>query len=190
LADAPDGDLVRAAEAADPQAANALFAALYGELHAIAERELRHADPAATLSPTTLLHEAYLKLADRADLRFADRSHFLGYACRVMRRLLIDFTRRHRARKRGGEFVITALPADRAALPDDSSASADRLERIGEAIDTLAELDPRLAQLVDLHVFCGISLVELAALRGVSDRTVQRDWQKARLLLHRVLEAP
>jgi RNA polymerase sigma factor (TIGR02999 family) len=189
LTDAPDGDPLRAPEPADSEA-NALFAVLYGELHAIAERELRRADPGATLSPTTLLHEAYLKLADRADLRFADRSHFLGYACRVMRRLLIDFARRHRAQKRGGEFVITALPEDRVGLPDDSSPSADRLEQIGAAIDTLAGVDRRLAQLVDLHVFCGMSLVELAALRGVSDRTVQRDWQKARLLLHRVLESP
>jgi RNA polymerase sigma factor (TIGR02999 family) len=187
VADAPDGH-PEASEPADLGEANALFAVLYAELHAIAERELRRADPGATLSPTTLLHEAYLKLAERADLRFADRSHFLGYACRVMRRLLIDFARRHRARKRGGEFVITALPAERAGLPDDHSASADRLKQIGEAIDTLAGVDPWLAQLVDLHVFCGMSLVELAALRGVSDRTVQRDWQKARLLLHRVLE--
>jgi len=189
LADAPDGDLSRGSEPGDSEA-NALFALLYGELHAIAERELRRADPGATLSPTTLLHEAYLKLADRSDLRFADRSHFLGYACRVMRRLLIDFARRHRAQKRGGEFVITALAADRAGPAADSSASADRLEQIGAAIDTLAEVDAWLAQLVDLHVFCGMSLVELATLRGVSDRTVQRDWQKARLLLHRALEAP
>jgi len=166
-----------------------VVARAYQDLRAIAHRRLALLGH-DTLSTTALVNEAYLKLADRADLRFADRAQFLGYACRVMRRLLIDFARRHRARKRGGEFVITALPADRVALPDDSSASADRLERIGEAIDTLAELDPRLAQLVDLHVFCGISLVELAALRGVSDRTVQRDWQKARLLLHRVLEAP
>ncbi len=167
-----------------------LFALLYGELHAIAERELRRIDPGATVSPTTLLHEAYLKLASRTDLRFNDRSHFLGYACRVMRRLMIDFARRHRAAKRGGEFVITNFPTNEAVAPGDDPAPPERLEEIGAAVDALAEVDPELAQLVDLHVFCGISLVELAALRGVSKRTLQRDWQKARLLLHRALEGP
>jgi RNA polymerase sigma factor (TIGR02999 family) len=169
-----------------PETSDELFALLYAELHAIAERELRRADPGATLSPTTLLHEAYLKLANRPELQFTDRAQFLGYSCRVMRRLMIDFARRHRAQKRGGEFVITAFPTDGAA--SDEATSHDRLERLGEAIDALAAVDGRLAQLVDLHVFCGLSLVELAALRGVSDRTVQRDWKKARLLLHQALE--
>lgn len=187
MADEADGDLVPA-EAGDREAADALFATLYHELHVIAERELRRGDPAATLSPTTLLHEAYLRLADRADLRFADRSHFLSYACRVMRRLLIDFARRQRAQKRGGEFVMTALPTEGAAAPDDEPTVPERLQQIGDAVDALAEVDPRLSQLVDLHIFCGVSLAEVAALRGVSDRTVQRDWQKARLLLHRALE--
>ncbi|HEX5387615.1 MAG TPA: ECF-type sigma factor [Gemmatimonadales bacterium] len=185
--DAPIGELVRTADSGNPEAVRTLFAELYRELHAIAARELRRANPAATLSTTTLLHEAFLRLSARDDLRFTSQAHFLAYACTSMRRLLIDFARCRRAQKRGGEFVITTLPPDAGAAADADAFAGDRLDQLNEALDSLAEVEPVLAQLVDLHVFCGVSLVEAAALRGVTDRTVQRDWQKARLLLHAVL---
>ena len=102
-----------------------------------------------------------------------------------MRGLIIDYVRGRRAKKRGGEFHITLSGADRAA-PQDAATSVP-LERLGEALDTLAEVDPLLAELVDLHFFSGFPLVEIATLRGVSDRTVQRDWRRARLLLYRTL---
>jgi RNA polymerase sigma factor (TIGR02999 family) len=180
-------DLVRPADAGDPDAAGALFAALYRELHLIAERQLRRGGPDMTLGTTTLLHEAYLKLASRPASQFENRAHFLAYAARAMRRLTINYARQRRAKKRGGEFHITSSGADNAAA---AVAETPSLEELGAALDTLAQAEPDLAHLVDLHFFCGFSLVEVAALRGVSERTVQRDWRKARLLLHRAMQEP
>ena len=177
--------LIRRADQADREAADRLFAILYHELHQIAERNLRRAGSSLTLGTTTLLHEAYLNIAGRESLPSADRARFLGYASRAMRGLVIDYARSRRARKRGAEFQIT--------LADDEPASsqavqkAAELERLGDALDELAELEPVLAELVDLHFFCGFSFGEIAALHQVSERTVQRDWRKARLVLHRTL---
>jgi RNA polymerase sigma factor (TIGR02999 family) len=183
---APISQLIRTAEAGDPEAASELFAALYRELHNIAERQLHQADTGFTLGTTTLLHEAYLNVTAREGVQFATRGQFLAYAARAMRGLTIDYARRRRAKKRGGEFHITSSGADSAA--GDDLATAEPLEQLGTALDTLAGVNPELAQLVDLHFFCGFSFSELAELRGVSERTVQRDWRKARLLLHRTLQ--
>ncbi len=185
--DAPIGQLIRTAETGDAAAADALFAELYRELHAIAERELNRRGSDLTLGTTTLLHEAYLNIAAREGMEFASRAHFLGYAARAMRGLTIDYVRRRRAKKRGGEFHITSPGAAGEREPAGAEAP-ERLEELSAALDALAQVDPGLAQLVDLHFFCGFSLVELAQLRGVSERTVQRDWRKARLLLHRTLQ--
>jgi DNA-directed RNA polymerase specialized sigma24 family protein len=103
-----------------------------------------------------------------------------------MRGLTIDYVRRRRAGKRGGEFHITASGVERAAGPERDAA--ERLDQLGSALDTLADAEPGLAQLVDLHFFCGFSFAELAELRGVSERTILRDWRKARLLLHHTLQ--
>ena len=102
-----------------------------------------------------------------------------------MRGLIIDYSRRRRALKRGGEFQITSSGADDASVG--LQPAREPLEALGEALDRLAAEAPPLAQLVDLHFFCGFSFAEVAALRGVSERTVQRDWRKARLLLHHAL---
>ena len=179
-------DLVRTADGGDGPAADALFTALYAELHSIAERQLRQNAGDITLGTTTLLHEAYLNITRREHLSFASQGHFLAYAARAMRGLTIDYARRHRAKKRGGEFHITASGADRAGA--EPLEPAEPLERLGSALDQLGAADPALAQLVDLHFFCGFTFVEVAGLRGVSERTVQRDWRRARLLLHRVLQ--
>jgi RNA polymerase sigma factor (sigma-70 family) len=104
-----------------------------------------------------------------------------------MRGLTVDYARRRRTKKRGGEFHLTSDPDQ---LPEESAMSPEQLERLAAALDTLSGADPDLAQLVDLHFFCGFSFVELAELRGVSERTVQRGWRKARLLLHRTLQDP
>ena len=160
-----------------------LFAQLYAELRQIARRELRRSAGLA-LSPTTLLHETYLKVQQRQDVAFPDQPRFLAYAARAMRNLVIDYARNRQAQKRGGGFEITALPTE---LPE-QVADAAELERLGAAVDTLAELDPVLAQLVDLKFFCGYSLIEIASMRGVSERTAQREWDKARVLLKRALE--
>jgi RNA polymerase sigma factor (TIGR02999 family) len=161
-----------------------LFALLYRELHALAERHLRHQGAGVTLGTTTLLHELYLNLADRSAARFPDRAHFLGYASRAMRGLIIDYVRRRSASKRGGEFQLLSLDEERAGA---SAPDPRELEALSDAIDELAAMDPPLAELVDLHFFCGLSFVEIAGLRGVSERTVQRDWRAARMVLHRQL---
>ncbi len=159
-----------------------LFAVLYGELRRLAEREMGRS-PGVTVSPTTLVHEAYLNLAARDHLSFGDRGRFLGYAARAIRGLLIDFARRKRALKRGAGFHITELRTQAA----EEIADASELTRLSEALDALAERDARLAELVDLKYFCGFSVAEIAALRGASERTVHRDWEKARLILFQQL---
>jgi RNA polymerase sigma factor (TIGR02999 family) len=185
--DAPIGQLIRNAETGDPAAADQLFAALYRELHQIAEREIHRGGSELTLGTTTLLHEAYLNIARREGVQFASRGEFLAYACRAMRGLMIDYIRRRRAKKRGGEFHITSSTAGEASA---GSEPVEELEELGTALDTLERVRPELAQLVDLHFFCGFTFDELAELRGVSVRTIHRDWRTARLLLHRTLTEP
>ena len=180
--------LVHDAEQGDSAAATELFAALYRELHDLAERQLKRSAPDVTLGTTTLLHEAYLRLSQQDQARFPDRSRFLTYASKAMRRLIVDYHRARRARKRGGEFEIRRIgdtePADR------ETGSPERLEQLSSALEQLAETDTELARLVDLHFFCGFSFVEIASLQGVSDRTVQRDWRKAKMLLRSIIGPP
>lgn len=185
--EAPIGELIRTAREGDGAAAEQLFASLYRELHTIAERQLRRGGSNLTLGTTTLLHEAYLNIAAREGVEFADRGHFLAYAARAMRGLTIDYVRRRQARKRGGEFHITSSSGVEPAIGSDPSS--DSLENLSAALDELAAVNPQLAELVDLHFFCGFSLVELAGMRGVTERTVQRDWRKARLLLHHAMQS-
>ena len=158
-----------------------LFAQLYGELRQLAERQLRRTQ-GISISPTTLLHEAYLGMSGREAV-FPDRQRFMGYAARVMRGLIIDFVRERRALKRGADYQITELPAEVAAAEDID------LPRLSDALDELAARDPRLAEVVDLRYFCGFTFEEIAAQRGASVRTVQRDWEKARLILFDGLNA-
>jgi RNA polymerase sigma factor (TIGR02999 family) len=137
-----------------------------------------------TLGATTLLHEAYLDISVREGASFPDRNRFMGYASRVMRGVIIDYARRRQAQKRGGQFEITAIATD---VPDAAASDADQLTRLSDALDDLEATDARLARTVDLKFFCGFSFAEIAATMGVSERTAQRDWEKARIYLHRVL---
>ena len=175
--------LVASADRGDRAAADALFTALYGELHRMARRELARRGAGVTLGATTLLHDAYLDISGREGTAFPDRNRFMGYAARVMRGLIIDYARRRQAQKRGGQFEITSLSTDVLGVPPD----ATDLSGLGEALDELASVDERLARIVDLKFFCGFAFGEIAAMTGVSERTVQRDWEKARIYLHRVL---
>jgi RNA polymerase sigma factor (TIGR02999 family) len=178
-------ELIRQAEAGGAGASEQLFAALYAELHRLADIQLQRIGPDLSLGTTTLLHEAYLDLAGREGVHFPDRARFLSYAARAMRALIIDYARRARAKKRGGGAFEITLNED--AAPTPASDEAGDLERLSAALDELAALDPSLAQLVDLHFFCGYTFAEIAELRTVSERTVQRDWRKARLFLHHTL---
>jgi RNA polymerase sigma factor (TIGR02999 family) len=176
--DAPN--TLEEADSPADQGANAkLFASLYADLRRLADRELR-SFPSAGVSPTTLVHEAYLNLANRDGVSFADDRKCLGYVARAMRGVLIDFSRRRQAVKRGSEFKIVELDTHIGEeLSDDKS-----LMQLSAALDDLAQHEPSLAELVDLKYFCGFSFAEIAKLRGISERTVQRDWQKVRLLLY------
>jgi RNA polymerase sigma factor (TIGR02999 family) len=175
--------LFESAEQGDAAASEALFAALYTELHRMARRELGRRGGQVTLSATTLLHEAYIKMSDRDDVAFPDRPRFMAYAARVMRGLIIDHVRRRHARKRGGAFEITALQTTVA----DRVTNDKELQRISDALDELGAIDAALAETVDLKFFCGFSFGEIAAMRNVSERTIQRQWEKAKLYLHRAL---
>lgn len=169
-----------------PGGSDALFATLYEELHRLARRHVDAGGDAMSMGTTTLLHEAYLNLQGRETAAFPTRSHFLAYASRAMRGLVIDFARRRRALKRGGEFVL--VPDHGEQLPAEADApDTAALEQLADALAELAVLEPTLAELVDLHIFCGFGLTEIAAIRQVSERTVQRDWRKVRLLLRHLL---
>ena len=161
-----------------------LFAALYAELHRMAESHLRSSGRDLSVSTTTLVHDMWLDLSSRPNLAFPDRGRFMAYAARAMRAVVIDYARRSRAQKRGGgAFDITLQPEAVAA----GDADAGELTRLSDALDHLATIDPSLAELVDLHFFCGYAFREIAELRATSERTVRRDWRKARLLLHQEL---
>ncbi|HKE09391.1 MAG TPA: ECF-type sigma factor [Candidatus Acidoferrum sp.] len=177
--------LIGAAENGDSVAADTLFSTLYSELHQLAKRELARRGGAASLSVTTLLHEAYIDIAKRDGPTFPDRARFMGYAARVMRGLIIDHARSRNAIKRGGEFEITSLKTD----VGEKSVDPKELSMISDALDQLVKVDPELAELVDLKFFCGFSFAEIAALRNLSERTVQRSWEKARIFLHRNIRA-
>jgi RNA polymerase sigma factor (TIGR02999 family) len=177
--------LIAAAEQGNRSAGETLFATLYSELHEMARRELARRGSAGSLGVTTLLHEAYLDISKRDTLAFPSQAQFMGYASRVMRGLIIDHAREQRAQKRGGQFEITTLRTDIAA----SGVDDGELAAIGEALEELAAMDRSLAELVDLKFFCGFTFVEIAAMRQVSERTVQRQWEKARIYLHRRLRS-
>ena len=160
---------------------DALFSTLYAELHRLARRELHRRGPNAGLSATTLLHEAYLSMSGKDDAVFVDHARFMAYAARVMRGLIIDDVRRQRSEKRGGLFEITSLGDDVGVM------TPHALVLISDALDELAGAEPDLAEIVDLKFFCGFSFAEIAAMRGVSERTIQRNWEKGRLYLHHAI---
>lgn len=167
-------------ESGSDLASHELFATVYSELHRIASREARR-NGSAIVSPTTLIHETFLSLSHR---KFVDETHFLAYAARAMRGLVIDQLRSHGRQKRGGEYAISSLPAD-LMIADNPDIS---VEKLVDALEELAAMDARLAQCVDLKFFSGFSLQEIARMWNVSERTVQRDWDKARVLLYRLIK--
>ena len=171
-----------AAERGELPATGELFATLYRELHRLAQHQLYAGGGSLTLGATTLLHEAYLNLSQH-DLAFPDRPRFFAYAARAMRGLIVDYARERRALKRGGAFHLTS-----ASTEAQNVAQVDDLGPLSDALDALAKVDTALAELVELKFFCGFDLAEIATMRGVSERTVQRHWDKARLFLRQSLD--
>jgi RNA polymerase sigma factor (TIGR02999 family) len=159
-----------------------LFRTLYAELHRVAQRELRK-NAAVPLSPTTLLHETFLSISRNDAAAFPDRARFMAYAACAMRGLLIDYLRTRQALKRGGQFEITSLPSE-----FQPGTEAIEAQKLGNALDELSKVHPRLAECVDLKFFCGLSYADIARLWDVSERTVQREWEKARIILFRLMK--
>lgn len=181
--DANISRLIDLADRGDQVSASKLFSLLYAELHRLAKRQLAR-QGIGSLSATTLIHEAYLNMAGPEESPFPDQARFMAYAARVMRGIIIDHIRNHLAIKRGGKFEITALTTNIGQnLPNDRE-----LMRLSDALDELALVDDSLSQVVDLKFFCGFSFGEIAGMTGISERTVQRKWEKARLYLHRTLQ--
>lgn len=172
--------LVEAVERGEHSATDALFSALYAELHRIAKRELARQGVPVSLSASTLLHQAYIEMAAKDGTSFPDRPRFMAYASRVMRGLIIDHARNRGAQKRGGEFHITSAGS---ALEE--TIDERELTQIGEVLDELSQIDPPLAEIVDMKFFCGFTFAEIAAMKDISERTAQRQWERARIYLHR-----
>jgi RNA polymerase sigma factor (TIGR02999 family) len=169
----------------DNASTDILFITLHYELHRMAKRELARQWFPGSLSVPTLLHEAYLDISAREGSSFPDRRRFMGYAARVMRGLVIDHARSRSAIKRGGEFILTPLEKDAGLL----LTHAKELSAISDSLDQLAKAEPGLAEVVDLKFFCGFSFAEIGALQNLSERTVQRKWEKARMFLRCNLQA-
>lgn len=171
--------LLAAARAGDQQAAQVIWPLLYDELRAIAQRQLRREQPDPLLQPTAIVHEAYLKFAD--DVAAAEsRAHFLALAARAMRQVLIDEARRRTAQKRGGAQLAVTL----SSAADPLTCDAEVLLQLDEALE---KLEPRQRQIVEYRFFAGLQETEIAELLGISDRTVRREWTKARAWLYREL---
>jgi RNA polymerase sigma factor (TIGR02999 family) len=172
--DTPDSPAV--SDNAGPAAAESLFPLLYDELRRIAHRQLAVERPGHTLSTTALVHEAYVKLADQTRAQFESRAHFLAVAAQAMRRILVTHARKVRAEKRGGTWH--RLDLDQVDIPVGERAEA--LVMLDGALDRLAALNARLSQVVECRFFGGMTEAETASALGVTERTVRRDWVKAK----------
>ena len=170
----------------DPAAAESLFPLLYEELRRIAHRQLAVERPGHTLCTTALVHEAYVKLSAQTHAQFANRAHFLAVAAQAMRRILVTHARKVRADKRGGKW--SRLDLDQVDIPVDERAEA--LVALDSALDRLTALSPRLGQVVECRFFGGMTEDETATALGVTERTVRRDWVKAKGWLLNDLERP
>jgi RNA polymerase sigma factor (TIGR02999 family) len=181
---APITDLLERASGGDDTALADLVPAVYDELKQIAHRQLRRLPESETLNTTALVHEAFLKLTAGTQPGWHDRCHFFAVAARAMRQLAVDYARKRMAEKRGGgrqQVPLEAVPVAAAGEPDVVLAIDDALEK-------LTDLDPRLARVVECRFFGGLTEPETATALSVTERTVRRDWVKARAWLYRELQ--
>lgn len=167
----------------DSEAMNRLIPLVYDRLRALAHARLAGRTPGASLDTTGLVHEAYLRLVDQSRAAYRDRVHFFAVAATAMRQIIVDRARRRGAVKRGGGLLVASSRADEAG----SDSRAEEILAVHEALDRLASLDARLAKMVELRFFAGLSIEETGEVLGIDSRTVNRDWQMARALLFRHL---
>jgi RNA polymerase sigma-70 factor, ECF subfamily len=168
-----------------PDVAAEMSSSLYGELHRLAVAKMRFERGNHTLQPTALVHEAYLRLADRSEPLGNDRIQVLSLAAQIMRNILVDHARTHKAAKRGAGAVQVTFDEGLAAVP---GSMVDVLA-VDDALTRLAEFDPRQAEILELHFFGGLTFEEIALQLGLSARTVKRDWSMARAWLRQELSA-
>jgi RNA polymerase sigma factor (TIGR02999 family) len=181
-------NLLAAARQGDGGAASRLLELVYDELRAMARRQLRRRRPGQTITTTALVHETYLKLVDHDGIPWQDRSHFFAVAALAMRHILVDSARRRIAKKRGGEDVRITLDEWRLGDAEpDAEGRAIEVLAVDRALTSLAALNERLSQLVELRFFAGLTEEETAEVLGTSERTVRRDWRKARAFLFQAL---
>lgn len=173
--------LLRALERGDAGAAEKLYPLVYAELRRLAGSYMRRERADHTLQPTALIHEAYIRLANERDMRWQGRSHFVGLAAVVMRRILVDHARSHNAAIHGG--VNRKVPLDEAFVA--VQARSDEVLAIDNALERLAHESPRQAKVIELRFFAGLSVEETAAVLGIAPRSVKRDWALARIWLHK-----
>jgi RNA polymerase sigma factor (TIGR02999 family) len=177
--------LLEAARSGQSGAVDRIVALTYQELRDLAHRRLRQTAQITLLDTGALVHECYLRLVKVGELNVEDRAHFLGYAGRVMRSIVVDFARARLAERRGGRAPHITVPTD---IPDPAAAAEQEIVRVDDALQELARLDARLVQVVELKYFGGLNSDEIAAVLGIRERSVRRDWQKARVLLHQELK--
>jgi RNA polymerase sigma factor (TIGR02999 family) len=180
--------LLRRVQAGEPGARDALFAEAYTDLRVLARARLRDGGR-GTLDTTALVHECYLRLQPDGRLLPEDRRAFFAYAARTMRSVIIDAVRERLAERRGGELDRLTLDTELgAALPDPAHAPSAEVLKVHDALEALAQTEPRLVQMVELRYFGGFVETEIADILGQSERTVRRDWLKARALLAALLD--
>lgn len=178
-------DLIHDAQAGNADALQQIFAITYPELRTMARQRLRTNNRGTLLDTTSLVHESFLRFANTGQLRVEDRQHFLRYASHVMRSIVIDYVRERMADRRGGGALHVTLNTH---CGNREADGADQILRVHEALEELSKLDSRMAQVAEMRYFAGMTEVEIATALGVTDRTVRRDWEKARLLLAETLK--
>lgn len=178
-------ELLQQAHAGDEAARERLFAVAYDELCAHARNVLRAGGRNTFLDTTVLVHESFLRFLQAGRLHGNDRDQFFAYAGRIMRSVVVDFARKRQAERRGGEFEHVALDTQ---LAEDLRASDEQVLRVDEALQTLQEVNARLVQVVEMRYFVGMTETEIARALGITERTVRRDWEKAKLLLLAALQ--
>ena len=176
-------ELLISARGGDASASTRLFELVYAELKRMAHQRLRRIGGEGPLNTTALVHESYLRLSERGQLLPSDRSAFFCYVGRVMRSVVIDHVRERLAQKRGGNEVFVTLTTD----IEGETFDDERLLAVNSALDTLEKVAPEFHQLVEMRYFAGLSMLEVAELRGVSTRTVEREWKKARAVLQQLM---
>jgi RNA polymerase sigma factor (TIGR02999 family) len=180
-------ELLGKQQAGDDQARDALFEAAYTELHRLARSRLRAGGHNTVMDTTCLVHEAYLRFVSAGELRAQDRRAFFAYASQVMRSVIVNSARERVAQKRGGDWTPLTLSTQLVVdVPDDQ----DMVVNVHEALEKLGQADPRLAQVAEMRYFGGYSEPEIAEALNIGERTVRRDWEKARLILAQLIREP